>query len=62
MKLRRHDIARGVIEDGVEVGFAGMHAIFDHGAMKEIGAPEVAEMRIFKGSDAFAGIIRDVAV
>ena len=62
MKLRRYDISRGVIENGVKIGFAGMHAIFDHGSMKKIGAPEVAEMRIFKGSDAFAGIISDVAV
>lgn len=62
MKLRRYDVSRGVIEDGVEIGFAGMHAIFDHGSMKKIGAPKIAEVRIFKGSDAFAGIIRDVAV
>jgi hypothetical protein len=47
-----HDIAGGVVDNGVEIGFPDINALFDNRPMEKVGAPKVAEVGVLEGFDA----------
>ncbi len=53
VKIGNHDIACGIVQNGMEVGLPAVDAIFNDRPMQEVGAPEIAEVRILEGANAF---------